>query len=655
MKHRVNIACVVVQMLAVMSGELVAADKPARTDVASLVFRRWAVLASPAARDAGVSDLLVAELAKRKVELVEREQWDAIAREVELTKLFGADGAAQRLDVGQRLKADALVLLSLVEHDQKKFVKLVISDCRYGSRLRLDHFPFAADGVERLVQDVVGSVEETRKRFARGVERIVAVSPFLSKNLTHEFDHLQFGFAALLGQGFSERSGVAVLEIEEARAIGEELSRANAELKQRLTPLFVEGEFEVLPAVRREPNGDATEKAPQQLPDERTRPIRYSLRVLDGRAERAAISHTAENFLAATTWLSGPLAQQVLGPAEIRAGNRPLTSQQQRDLLFQRAKSFSQVANFAQSTALREAALLLDTDDWEQRLLLVGDYHRWQQMRSREITDPAMNSLRDKPEVRELWQKELWSRVSIVSRHTELVFARGVLNPPEAWTVLERSLEAWNPVLNYPGVVVDARGDYADFFWRCLQRVSRSDVKIREGGMHPTVARVCGITSPVDRAAVFSQDAHWASAALHTVEMTLPRHFDGRSQRFVDGNTPANLDRFVADILPETRIVPSLLSRLMTNSQGMTPYLVASGRVSEKQMLELFERWQSRRKPLLDFYARFSRLGLKAAGVSAAPATADDLAESRKLDEFLEAIREVVLSSVARPLVGRRV
>ncbi|HLQ47170.1 MAG TPA: hypothetical protein VK137_20670, partial [Planctomycetaceae bacterium] len=209
------------------SSAVVAADNPTRTDVASPVFRRWAILASPEVRAAGISDLLLAELARQKLELVEREQIAAITQELELSKLFSPEGSSQRLQVGQLAKADALVLLSLVEHDKKKFVKLVISDCRYGSRLRMDYFPFAADSVERQVQDVADAVEETRKQFARGVELIVAVSPFLSKNLTHEFDHLQFGFAALLGEGLSERPGVAVLEIEETRALGEELSRVH--------------------------------------------------------------------------------------------------------------------------------------------------------------------------------------------------------------------------------------------------------------------------------------------------------------------------------------------------------------------------------------------------------------------------------------------
>ena len=232
MKHRAKIVRVVV-LLAVLCGAVEAADKPTQTDA---VFRRWAILASPAARETGVSDLLLAELARLKLELVERDQWEAISREIELTKLLSADGAASRLNVGRRLKADALVLLSLVDVDGKKSVKVVVCECRYGSRLKLEQFELAADRLDRIAGEIASEVERTRTKFASGVKQLIAVSPFLSKSLTHEFDHLQFGLAGLLGQALSEQPGTAVLEIEEARAIGIELERAGGEIKDRIVP-----------------------------------------------------------------------------------------------------------------------------------------------------------------------------------------------------------------------------------------------------------------------------------------------------------------------------------------------------------------------------------------------------------------------------------
>ena len=53
---------------------------------------KWAILASPEIRQAGVSDLLFVELAKQRLDLVEREQLDKLLKEVELSQLGGAEG-----------------------------------------------------------------------------------------------------------------------------------------------------------------------------------------------------------------------------------------------------------------------------------------------------------------------------------------------------------------------------------------------------------------------------------------------------------------------------------------------------------------------------------------------------------------------------------
>lgn len=614
-KSRLLTVCVGLSLL--FRAVIASADEPH--------FQRWAVLPAPEVADTGLSDLLIAELSQRQFDLVEREQLAAIVKEIELSKLLSPEGSSQRLKVGQLAKADALVLLSLIENDKKKFVKLVISDCRYGSRLRLEHFPFAADRADKLAGEIAQAAVETRTKFARGVERIVAVSPFLSKNLTHEFDHLQFGFAALLGQGLSERPGVAVLEIEEARAIGEELTRSTTELERRSAPLFVEGEFEVLtPAIE-------TGK------DTLSRTVRFSFRVFDGRKEREAIPHSAQSLAAATSWITETFPGRVLRHSESDTETPSLTRGQQREHLLRRADSFSSLANFAPATALQEAALLLDQDDWQQRLQLIGDYCRWQQQRESEITDPAFNKVRQDPKIRANWQKELWSRAAMISRHIEDVLSRGVCNPVEAWTILSTALRSWESVVNYPCVVDAARGEYRDFFWRNLRSVSKSDSRIRGGGTHPVIVRAFGLSNDREARTVSEQDNEWSLGALSAILQRLPKHFDGSPPRFDDKLTIVGLDQLFSEILPEGRLIPGLLPALMGRGQAHLPHLVASRRVPERELLGVWDRLQTHGKPLLEFYARFGRLGLKATGVSSASTTADDLAETKRLEEFLQA------------------
>ena len=82
---------------------------------------------------------------------------------------------------------------------------------------------------------------------------MVAVSPFLSKNFLHDYDNLQEVYARLLEAGLTQLPNVAVIEIEEARAIGRETALTGSAPLDRPTPLLVEGEYAV--------SGDVKENA----------------------------------------------------------------------------------------------------------------------------------------------------------------------------------------------------------------------------------------------------------------------------------------------------------------------------------------------------------------------------------------------------------
>ncbi|HLQ43717.1 MAG TPA: CsgG/HfaB family protein, partial [Planctomycetaceae bacterium] len=545
-------------------------------------FQRWAVLAAPELRDSGLSDLLTAKLSSAEIDLVEREQLDAITKEIELSKLLGADEATQRLKVGQLLKADALVLLSLVENDKKKFVKLVISDCRYGSRLRLDHFPFATDGIERLVQDMVGSVEETRQQFAHGVERIVAVSPFLSKNLTHEFDHLQFGFAALLGQSLSERPGTAVLEIEEARAIGEELRRSASDLQKRTVPLFIVGDYEVLPPKDRgQPASEADGR------------VRLVLRVLDGRAERESVTQTCDSLADTTTWLTETLPPKLLGRTEDGAMSKPLTHRQQHDLLTQRAEMFSRIASFSQSTSLREAALLLDPADWEQRVRLVVDHQRWLRLQNREPSFAKFFDPRADPKLKAEWRAELRTRLSIMMQHLEVVLAADVLNPKEGELLLSNAAMPMHFLVGNEHLLMEAREEFLEFFWRCLRHISRLEPTIRNGRVHPAVFEMSGSFTATQ------QRAQWVGRAVSFITSILPRTLTSFDRRALEWT-----ERLLVEFLPEDHLVYSVLHDMARNRNGI-PELVTSHHVKSQDLVAMYERLRATQRPLLEFYARF--------------------------------------------------
>ena len=588
--------------------------------VASPSFKRWAILATSETRDSGLSDLLMAELSQRSFELVEREQLAVITKEIELSKLLSPEGSSQRLKVGQLTKADALVLLSLVEHDKKQFVKLVISDCRYGSRLRLEHFPFAADRLDKLAVEISQAAAETRTKFARGVERIVAVSPFLSKNLTHEFDHLQFGFAALLGEALTQQRGIAVLEIEEARSIGEELARSTTELAGRKVPLFVEAEFEVLPA-----------EAPAAAR------VRFAIRALDGRVEREAASQAFDSLAKATSWLTESLPAKLL-TTEAAARPKSLTVRQQHDRLIARAEMFSKVASYSQASALREAALLLAPDEWEQRVFVLGDYSRQLSVRVYGTSSESwlLKAGRD-PVFRRQLQAEFRTSLFLQMGHAEKLFAAKVLNPREAMLVFERLLYAMNSVAGHDSLELGLVDPLSDFCWSSFEKIARSDDRIREGAVHPSIVAAFG--DPGSSAKMTPTDQYDLSSGrvLEHIIGRLPfRLAVSNAIRFDDRDTIRNLERFFEQTLSPDRLSSRVTMQLIRNQQGAIPYLVSSNRIASGKVVELLERWRSDPRPLLSYYGRVGLIGLKSAGVIGDPVTQSDLAELTAAEKFLD-------------------
>ena len=124
-------------------------------------YHRWAVVASQELQDGGLPDLLTAELSRQEdLELVERDQLELATRELELSACFGSQAVGKRLQLGQLLKADALLLLSLEEHEKQKSLKLVISDCLYGARLRFEYVPYAPQQLETATRQCAALVQD---------------------------------------------------------------------------------------------------------------------------------------------------------------------------------------------------------------------------------------------------------------------------------------------------------------------------------------------------------------------------------------------------------------------------------------------------------------------------------------------------------------
>lgn len=587
-------------------------------------FGRWAILAEPYLRESGVSDLLTAQLLAEKVELVEREQLVAVTREIELSKLLGADGTAQRLKVGQLTKADVLVLLSVVENDKKKFVKLVISECRYGSRLRLEHFLLGPDQPDKLADAIASAAIETRAKFVRGVEQIVVVSPFLSKNLTHEFDHLQFGFAALLGQRLSEQPGVAVLEIEEARALAEELARAGSPPNRRLVSQVIDGEFEVGEPGKTEPSGA----------------VRFVVRIRDGSDQERTVQHAAATLAKASAWLTESLPDELnaMPDRPARGNAKSIGRTEQRAALIRRADQFTAMSAFSQAAALREAAALLDSNDWEQRVMLIADLtYRLKQIYSGNRVF-LQKRLREDAEFKRRLIAELHALISGIEGHTEQILASGVLNVSEGSHLVDTGVSRMTRPINDVDLELGLRPAYRDYVWRCLSRVRQLDPERRQGSPHPVFERAFHLGQRADKATLIQQQDTFIVMAFSVLTDSLPeRHASVSPSRYDDTNTIGDLSRLFDDILRPDVFSASVLMRL---TRFGVPSLVISNRIPVADVIALLEQWRDRRGTLLEFYGRAGLLALKAHGGIKTAVNDVDLKEADWLTTFLSERRK---------------
>lgn len=577
-------------------------DVPARTDEQAL--GRWAVLASPDVRESGVSDLLMAQLTAAKLSLVEREQLDVVIREIELSKLFNAAAAAQRLQVGQLAKADALILMSLIERDGKKSVRMIVCECRYGSRLKLEQFELDKARLDQIVSDIAGEVEKTRVKFARGVQRIVAVSPFLSKSLSHEFDHLQFGFAGLLGQAISEQPGTAVLEIEEARAIGLELERTGGTVKDRVVPTFIEAEF-IVPELAR-----AIEPSKVTLD--------VSVKASGGQSgtwkrQKLKISE-------AVAWLTSEVATGVLKSAVNRT---TLSRDQQRLALLKRADNFTRLGAYPESIALRESALLLH-DPFDERLRLLADYFRGVSLRqTNDLKDSLKTTVRDANGVSRGQTKEnlrFWQdREAAMFEHNRRVLQliEGMLANREV-NLVEGSL-LWNKGLHQPthqrpsGEWTPKYHDLKQkFFWDNIPRLQQLNPKLRRGEPLDEVRGLTSATRNFWGSSPASESKIWSATAGNMVR-TIERPPFARPEKMEFTGGLRHIERLVTELHHPRWPIPALVAAAMPDRMGVTQTgfrsnenftYVTNLKLDPGELNAHYERLIASKQPWAEFYGR---------------------------------------------------
>jgi hypothetical protein len=174
---------------------------------------------------------------------VERAGIDKVLKEQKLQALFSPTGVGERVQLGKLLKADVLVMVRPVKDVPEPALEVVVSETAGGLRLLVRAVPVTKD-VAADVATLLAAVKDGLRKHGEKVTDVVAVPPFVSRNLESNYDHLKLAFAKLAEAEALDRKGVVVVELEEAEAMAKELALAAPGAKlDRPAPVYLLGEY----------------------------------------------------------------------------------------------------------------------------------------------------------------------------------------------------------------------------------------------------------------------------------------------------------------------------------------------------------------------------------------------------------------------------
>jgi protocatechuate 3,4-dioxygenase beta subunit len=272
---------------------------------AELPPQRLAVLAGKEIRQTGLPDLLFASLgAHEGVSLVERAALNEVLREQSLSAAFGSDAPATRIRLGRLLSADVLLLLR-VEPEPEPTIRVVVADAKTGARL--GQASISQDGkLADLAEAINTFYQQLRERFPAGVQQMIAIPPLISQSLVPDTESQGRALAGVLSGLAWEQTGVAVLEVEEAQAIREELRLTGNELESVPIPVIVEGVYRL-----------------EGTPGQAQRKCAMRLLASNGDKELGRVERDFESFSELVTFLRSDAWKTLLGTSVEAASLAP--------------------------------------------------------------------------------------------------------------------------------------------------------------------------------------------------------------------------------------------------------------------------------------------------------------------------------------------
>lgn len=572
---------------------------------------KLAIVASAAVQETGVNDLLTELLSDQQgIDLVERDLLEVVTAELELSAILGAKDAGARLRLGESLKADLLVLLAYEEPTSEdknakptRELRLVIAETRYGARLGTTLFDYNDDKIEDLTKKIASRVKQVRRRYSGKIERIYAVSALVSKSLSRKYDYLQTGFVHLLQEALMAAPGTACLELEEAQAIDRELRMDGSDLQDRNVPLFVQGDFNVLPARDGE--------------DPR---VRVTLQLADGEKELLKLNQVTDSIEQSITWLRTDASDAIAHTAD--QVRKPVSRAAQKSMLVERADYLDRYFMWKEALGLRQAAFLLDPTDDDLALALELErirvegiaIHKAPKMRPGQREGTTFKYPAEYVVQRESWE-QLIDRI-------EGVVATGKLNQREAASLVRygfRASKEFKPE-NVPHLD-EVKERRQAMFRNVFEQFRQLDGTINQGRRRLSITRIVEYKARFADLEVLSPTETTEQSLGEAVNCCLGynlNYFIGTGK-----NRYANMDhRFTlpnilflfTDVVPENRPPLWLMGRLIINDSNGSSLIarLREKQFTREQIFSLFDALEKTGTEANMFYAKAARVCIDA-------------------------------------------
>lgn len=333
--------------------------KPAQTLVPASEspppVHRWAIISFGSLRQSGFPDLVTSVIGNVEgVELVERDQLASVLAELDLSRMQTATGGRERQRLSALIGAQRLLLLDGTIRKGRATITVQVIDTYLGVHLFRGQLKLDENNAEAAAQRLAKLTHDIEKKYADGVRAVVGIPEFISRSSNEDYDSLQKDFADILAAAVKTAPGVAVLSLEEAQLIQNEMAFSGHTIRRYL-PLFVTGEYKVY-------EREANDKQRFQL----------SVVVTDGSETSERIEEDRITLQEAQEMLASRVAESIFDLLS-RPNLLPLTREQQEAMLAKRADELIKAGEILKAIQLRETALLIAPNNPRHRIQIFLD------------------------------------------------------------------------------------------------------------------------------------------------------------------------------------------------------------------------------------------------------------------------------------------